>query len=564
MTAADLADLRVALDVLAERVEALPFALPEPARTDRRAAADDLVRALRAYLVPRLADLDAPIVAVLLGSTGSGKSTVLNSLAQARVSEPGAVRPTTREPVVWCAPAHVERYGDGFLKTLGGGRPARVVTGDDPLLAGVSVVDAPDIDSIVTEHRTIAEDLLAVADLCVFVTSAQRYADAVPWTFLRRLRARDLPTVFVLNRVPDRGGDEITADFLVRLRRDGGVEEPDLLRVAEQQVDPSHGAVEPAAVAPLRERLETLADREVRMREVARGLAGGVAQAVDEADAVADAAASERGEAQALRTAAEAAYRRQLDALEASLDRGELIRREVLARWQEYVGTGQVLRALSEGLGRVRAWVRRVVGGEPERIVAAEARSELVAAVVRRAQQAATEAVASWELEPAGARLLRAELYRTSDDLEARTSTAVQDWMAELAALVERQGAGRRRVAQAASTGVNAAAVVALLAVFAQTGGLTGAEVGVTAGAAAAQQRVLEHVFGAAAARTIVRDARARLLDGFRRVLAEERRRFLDTVDAVTPSAAAVEAVRDAAARVGATAGALDEIAADG
>ena len=42
-------------------------------------------------------------------------------------------------------------------------------------------MDAPDVDSVVEDNRDLAATLLAGADLWIFVTTAARYADAVPW-----------------------------------------------------------------------------------------------------------------------------------------------------------------------------------------------------------------------------------------------------------------------------------------------------------------------------------------------------------------------------------------------
>ena len=58
-----------------------------------------------------------------------------------------------------------------------------------------------------------------------------------------------------------------------------------------------------------------------------------------------------------------------------------------------------------------------------------------------------------------------------------------------------------------------------MLAVFAQTGGLTGAEVVVAGGTSALGQRVLEAVFGDQAVRTLAAQAREDLLARVERLL---------------------------------------------
>src|SRR5207302_3502323 len=80
--------------------------------------------------------------------------------------------------------------------------------------AGVGIVDAPDVDSVERDNRQLADILVEAADLCVFVTTATRYADLVPWEVLRRVRERGLPLVIVINRLPasDRDRDVVLAD----------------------------------------------------------------------------------------------------------------------------------------------------------------------------------------------------------------------------------------------------------------------------------------------------------------------------------------------------------------
>ena len=146
------AALRASLDALAERVEAASFTLPTTEQGDREALRSDLAWNIREYLLPRLRDLESPLLVVVIGSTGSGKSTLVNSLAQTRVSEPGAIRPTTRIPLIWAHADHAHRYEAGFLTGYGtaadGDHPLKIVTGENPLLEGVTILDAPDFDSI--------------------------------------------------------------------------------------------------------------------------------------------------------------------------------------------------------------------------------------------------------------------------------------------------------------------------------------------------------------------------------------------------------------------------------
>ncbi|MDX3619166.1 dynamin family protein, partial [Streptomyces europaeiscabiei] len=93
-----------ALSTLRDRVAAARFPLPLAGAPRARADRDELLAQLDDYLVPRLRQPEAPLLAVVGGSTGAGKSTLVNSLVGRKVSEAGVLRPTTRTPVLICHP----------------------------------------------------------------------------------------------------------------------------------------------------------------------------------------------------------------------------------------------------------------------------------------------------------------------------------------------------------------------------------------------------------------------------------------------------------------------------
>lgn len=181
-----------------------PRAVPGGDAQGSRSDAQRALRRLQDVVLPRLEDADAPLLIVVGGSTGSGKSTLVNSLLGRNVSRTGAVRPTTRRPVLVCAQSSRAWFmSDRVLPRLakhvgvgGDSLDAVTITVDDKVWPGVGILDAPDIDSVEEGNRRLAAELLDGADLWVFVTSAARYADAVAWKHLE-----DAATVACVSRL---------------------------------------------------------------------------------------------------------------------------------------------------------------------------------------------------------------------------------------------------------------------------------------------------------------------------------------------------------------------------
>jgi energy-coupling factor transporter ATP-binding protein EcfA2 len=183
--------------------------------------------------VPRLGNERVPLVVALIGSTGAGKSTLVNSLARRLISKAGVLRPTTNRSMVWTNAS----YRDG-LDGLG-----EIVEDDHPLLDAIALVDTPDLDSNVAGHYQEAMAVAESSDAVVFVTTAARYGDAIPWAVLSELSQR-LPVAIVLNRVPTRSAGARN-DLLARLRRIRLGEVP-VLSISEQRVDPERGLSRPS------------------------------------------------------------------------------------------------------------------------------------------------------------------------------------------------------------------------------------------------------------------------------------------------------------------------------
>ncbi len=537
----------------------LPLELPSAVAN--RDAQREMVDQLEDYVIPRLMTIDAPLLTVVGGSTGAGKSTLVNSLVGSRVTQPGVLRPTTRSPVLVHNPADAEWFGqDRLLPELERvSKPtndpeALQLVASDAVPAGLAILDAPDIDSVEERNRTLAAQLLAAADLWLFVTSAARYADQVPWDFLRKAADRSAAVAIVLDRTAPEAVETVST-HLARMLASRGLKDSPLFTVTEGEVS-DEGLLPPESVEQIRGWLESLAaDAEARSAVVKQTLDGAVRTLARRTHSVADAATEQVDAVRRLRDDANKAYDQAVaEIAEASAD-GTLLRGEVLARWQEFVGTGELLKSLETRVGWLRDRVVNAIKGKPpqaERVTVAVAPG-LETLILEHAEATAERAEASWQSLASGQILLAdagEDLGRASRDFRRRAERAVRDWQSDVLDMVRTEGADKRSTARFLAFGVNGLSVALMVVVFAHTAGVTGAEAGIAGGSAVLGQKLLEAVFGDQAVRALAERARRDLESKVTELLGSERQRYIDLLESLEISPEAPEKLRSASRRV--------------
>lgn len=537
----------------------MPLGLPGV--DESRAARDEMVSQLEDYVIPRIVTLEAPLLTVVGGSTGAGKSTLVNSLVGAVVTESGVLRPTTRSPVLVCNPADVDWFhADRLLPELERvTRPthdprALQVVIMDVVPQGLAILDAPDIDSVEESNRLLAAQLLAAADLWLFVTSAARYADQVPWDFLHQAAERSAAVAIVLDRTPQDAVATV-ASHLARMLAARGLKDSPLFTIDEVELD-EQGMLPPGQVAEIRRWLSELgADVDARQQMVQQTLEGAVRTLTRRAHTVADACLEQSGAAERLRDSANAAYDDELRTLlEATAD-GTLLRGEVLVRWQEFVGTGELLKSLEARVGWLRDRMVNAVKGKPQQAerVQVAVESSLETLIFEHAEAAAERAEASWQSLAPGQGLLSdvgEDLGRASKGLRRKAERAVRDWQLEVLEMVRSEGQDKRTTARFLAYGVNGLSVSLMIVVFASTAGVTGAELGIAGGGALLGQKLLEAVFGDQAVRSLAEQARRKLEVRVRELLDEERNRYLDLLASLGIEPGTADRVRNEARAV--------------
>ncbi len=534
--------------------------LPSTQTAEEERAA--LLNQLDDYVIPRLEAVDAPLLAVVGGSTGSGKSTLVNSILRREVSRSGVLRPTTTSPVLIHHPDDAPWFRDArVLPSL-----ARV-TGDiaepqpgtvrlapsEELPPGMAVLDAPDIDSVVSANRQLAAQLLSAADLWLFVTTAARYADAIPWGLLRQASDRGTAVALVLDRV-DRPAMADVRSHLVEMLREQGLGTSPVFTVPETELD-GQGLVPLADLGRLRDWLVALAEDQKARSIIVRQTLGGALDSLDgRAESLVAATRAQRDAFGSLARAAYDAYDRAEEGVTDGMKDGQLLRGEVLARWQEFVGTGEFFRKVEKGVARVRDRVTSAVGGQPATAELDEALHTGVSAMLLAEADTAAESIArTWRGTEAGAVVLEdhPELARSSRGLEQEVERLVRDWQSDVLDIVRAEGGNRRTNARVAAYGVNGIGLFLMLVSFAHTGGaLVAPEVAIAGGTTALAQKVLEAIFGDQAVREMAKKARLLLLERVERLFTAERERYTALTGELSVSEAQIRRLQQAAAAV--------------
>ncbi|WP_406253544.1 dynamin family protein [Streptomyces atratus] len=463
-----------ALSALRDRVAAVRLPLPLPGAARARQTRGELLAQLDDYLLPRLRDPEAPLLAVIGGSTGAGKSTLVNSLVGRPVSEAGVLRPTTRTPVlvchpddhhwfagvrvlpqltrVWLPPEESGKPGrcadldglDGYEED--DGTTVRVETSPG-LPRGLALLDAPDIDSLVVRNRMLAAELICAADVWVMVTTASRYADAVPWHLLRTAKQYDASLVTVLDRVPHQVIGEVSRQYGALLTRAGLGEVPRFtIPELPESAGGGNGLLPMTAVAPLRAWLTHRAqDPAARQQAVGRTAAGVIDSLDVRMPELAGAVAAQYAAAMRLTGVVEDAYRTEGARVRRGLRSGGVLAGDARTRWRGYPlysTSGELLEALVESLSAL-----------------------LQCAVAAADEQIRT----TWQREPAAGEFGFEDVGREAggwgpaEDIRGRITMAVRRWWRVLEELAEEEVRSLERNAAPDAETVAALLAAALL-----------------------------------------------------------------------------------------------------
>lgn len=157
-------------------------------------------RLLAALFWKSALDRDFPPVVCLVGGTGTGKSTLFNSLADCKISEVGFRRPSTLQAVILVSQCFVGQLRAAPFLRLDEESHAMVFPHENPGLGDLVLVDTPDFDSVELSNRAIADDFFIISDILVFITSQEKYADLAGHEMQTRALQWGKKAIFVMNK----------------------------------------------------------------------------------------------------------------------------------------------------------------------------------------------------------------------------------------------------------------------------------------------------------------------------------------------------------------------------
>lgn len=553
----DRDQLYQALQHLPEQLSALDSVIGRNRQAAWLIRRDELIRRVQAML-GRIERAHEPLLVVIAGGTGAGKSTLANTLAGEAVAATSARRPTTSIPTAIGQVADLDAVlRNGVLAPLSANGSIQAAPVES-IPAGLVVVDAPDVDSIETANRDVAERLLEVADVWLWLATARTYADEAGMVYMRRAARLDVSSLVVLTQATLAEADEIIPDLEDKLH-EAGHRQIEIYVVP--QVEPQGQLLPVSAAAAIVERIRDLAPLEERTEHRWRTVVGGVRALPGELDELIREVEVDRAKVFELEQTLEQIYSAAPQRVLEQLQDAAPLRYEVLRRWSELVGNGWLQRQLSAAVRRFpRGLFERLpFMGRRGEVVQEEAvdqvREGVAGLIVNVLDQAAGEVESNWRGNGDGRIILASLNSPRSSGMVAQSEQAqelVNTWEERIAEHVATIGQAKLAKARRATTGINATVTSAAVVLFTLSGGLTLGEVALTAAGSTTTHTVLSRILGERNVAQLIEEIRRDLEQLIAELAEQEAQIYRQLLEQAVPNDEIIVALQEYRLRLGA------------
>ena len=257
------------LDARVARLDALLVAAAPSLSTGARAAVERWradAAALRFHLKRR--DENRPPVVVVLGGTGTGKSTLVNRLLGSNLSASSFRRTFTAGPVAitrapdalperWLGVEHTPAAADQLPARGQPGSLVVVASGGD-VTSKLTLVDTPDLDGDQPAHHAQADRAFRWAEAVLFLVTPEKYQMTELLPYYRLARRYGVPALYVMNKCEEQA---VLDDYRGLLVREAGLGASEAGVFAVARDDAGYEPPADQNLAALRDALPALATR---------------------------------------------------------------------------------------------------------------------------------------------------------------------------------------------------------------------------------------------------------------------------------------------------------------